>query len=176
MSGDEADDETYLFVVSYDDDAERKRAEYLFNNWSEGKIERPEGLVRIVSGTDHDELYEQLITKVPEEQVASYAIESIEPDVEPETVRVERTIHAPRQAVESFLDYVFSKRKAVLQSADRNEYDVYTKKGRAEVRYSLDETDGATTVRVRIEGYPPAPAFLADFFGDELDEFSASQR
>jgi hypothetical protein len=169
-------EDRYLFVVSYDDDAERKRAEYLFNNWDDGDIERPDGLVRVTRSVDHDEIYEQLITKVPKDQIESYALDPVEADADPETVTVERAVNAPVQSVESFLDYVFSKRKAVLQSAEHNEYEVYTKKGRADVQYSLTESDGQTTVRVRVDGYPPAPSFLAEFFRDELDEYSTSQQ
>lgn len=170
------DSEKHLFIVSYDDDSERKRVEYLFKNWDEGEVEHPDGLVRVTSGVDHDELYEQLVTKVPADQIESYRLSSVDTELEPESITVERTIQAPQAPVESFLNYVLSKRKAVLQSADRNEYEVYSKKGRADVRYSLSGGDEETTVRVRIDGYPPAPSFLSDFFREELDEFSASQQ
>jgi len=64
----------------------------------------------------------------------------------------------------------------VLQSASRNEYEMYTKKGRADVSYTLRESDsGTVTVGVRVTGVPPAPSFLADFFETELSEYAASQ-
>jgi hypothetical protein len=174
MSGDDSGDARYLYVVEYEEDAERKRAEYLFKNWDEGSIDRPDGLVRIVEGVAHEELYEQLIAKVPAEQVTSYELEPIEADVEVETVVVEETVDASVDAVEAFLEYILSKRKAVLQSASRNEYEVYSKKGRAEVSY--DVTDGErVAVRIRVDGYPPAPAFIAEFFETELADYAASQ-
>lgn len=167
-------DDTYLFVVKYDDDAERKRAEYLFNN-VEGAVEKPEGLVRIVGDVDHEELYTKLVSKVPEEQVSAYRLEPAETDVEPETVTVSETVEASPDAVETFVEYIFSKKKAVLQSAARNEYEVYTKKGRAEVSYRLSESS-PTTVEIRIEGLSDATEFLAEFFRDELGDYAASQR
>jgi hypothetical protein len=96
-------------------------------------------------------------------------------DIETEREVVEQEITASLDAVETFLDYVFSKKKAVLQSSSRNEYEVYTKKGRAEVSYDLQANGDTVTVRVRVDGYPPAPSFLAEFFETELSEYAASQ-
>ncbi|MXR40725.1 hypothetical protein GRX01_05130 [Halobaculum sp. WSA2] len=129
-----------------------------------------------MSDVDHDALYEQLVTKVPEEQVSSYELARSEPSVDKQTERIERTINAPVDTVESFLKYVFSKRKAVVQSPDRNEYEVVTKKGRADVRYTVSAENGTTTTRIVIEGYEPTLSFLSEFFEEELDEFSASQQ
>jgi len=169
-------DSAYLFVVDYDDDAERKRVEYLFNNWEDGDVEKPAGLVRVATDVDHDELYERLVGKVPEEQVETYRLEATDPDVTEDRRTVEQRVDADIDAVESFVDYVLSKKKAVLQSASRNEYEVYTKKGRADVSYRIDESGGSTTVEMTVEGYPPAPEFLVDFFETELAEYAESQR
>jgi hypothetical protein len=170
------DEEAYLFVVSYDDDAERKRAEYLFNNWDGGEIDAPDGFVRIASGIDHDQLYEKLVGKIPPEQVDSFRLEPVEADVSRDHLTVEQSINAPVDTVESFVEYILSKKKAVLQSASRNEYEVYTKKGRAEISYRLTDDDGTTNVAIQIEGYQPAPAFLADFFETELEDYAKSQQ
>ena len=62
----------YLFTVEYDEEAERKRVEYLFSNWDSGQITAPNGLVRIAEDINREELHEQLLTKVPEEQVDVY--------------------------------------------------------------------------------------------------------
>jgi hypothetical protein len=168
-------DPIHLFVVAYADDAERKRVEYLFNNLPDGEIETPEGLVRIVSGGDHEAIYEELVSKVPPDQIRSYELAPADADVDPETVHVERMVDAPRDVVEPFVEYMLSKKKAVLQSAAHDEYEVYTKKGRAEVRYDLVEDGGTTTVSIRITGYAPAPSFLAEFFETELADYSRTQ-
>lgn len=172
---DRGSDSEYLFVVEYDSDAERKRIEYLFNNWDDGNITSPEGIVRFAGNVEHDALYKQLVAKVPEDQVDSFRIDAIQADLDPETVTIEEQINAPRDAVESFLKYMLSKKNAVLQSASHNEYEVYTKKGRAEINYRLSEDDGATTVSMQVSGYPPAPEFLGDFFETELSDYATSQ-
>ena len=170
------DSERYLYTVQYDGEAERKRVEYLFNDWDGGDIDSPSGLARIAEDVDHEELYEQIATKVPEEQIGIYRLQSAVPDVESETIKVEQEVTASGDAVEGFLDYMLSKKKAVLQSASRNEYEMYTKKGRAEVSYTLRETGNrSVTVRIRVTGVPPAPSFLADFFETELSDYAASQ-
>ncbi|WP_251342733.1 hypothetical protein [Haloplanus halophilus] len=170
------DEPEYLYVVDYADDAERKRVEYLFNNWSGGEIDRPEGVVRLTSDVDHERLYEQLVSKVPEERIRAYRLEEGRREVSPTTRTVERTVPTDADAVETFVQYMLSKKKAVLQSPAHNEYEMYTKKGRATATYELDEDGDGTTVRVRITGYADAPAFLAEFFESELTDYAASQR
>jgi hypothetical protein len=170
----EDEEESFLYLVEYDDDAERKRVEYLFDS-VEGSAERPDGVIRLVSDVDQRALHEELLTKVPAEQVTAYRLEPVETDVTPDTVVVERTVNADREPVESFLEYVLSKRKAVLQSASNNEYEIYSKKGRADVSYRLADTNEGTSVTVRIEGYPPAPSFLEEFFRSELADYAESQ-
>jgi len=176
MSDETPSEDTYIFIISYEDDAERKRAEYLFNNWEDGTIEAPGGFVRIASDVDHDKLYERLASKLPVDQVDSFRLESVEADVDQDRYTVNQTVNAPADTVESFVEYVLSKKKAVLQSAKHNEYEIYTKKGRGEVTYQLTENDGQTTVTMTVEGYPPAPEFLADFFTTELSDYAQSQQ
>lgn len=101
----------YLYAVEYESGAERKRVEYLFDNWVDGTVDRPEGLVRVAEGAAHDELYKQLINKVPAERVSAYELESADTSVEPMTVRVSQTIAAPVEAIESFIQYMFSKKR-----------------------------------------------------------------
>lgn len=164
----------YLFVVNYDSDAERKRVEYLFDN-ANGEISTLSGLARIAEGIDLEEMYEEIISKVPEDQVEAYRLEPIDVASEPERKTVEKAVNAPADTVEPFVEYMLSKKKAVLQSGARNEYEVYTKKGRAEIAYDVDESGGSTRVEIRIEGYPPAPEFLAEYFETELSDYAESQ-
>lgn len=173
---DEKNPERYLYTIQYEEEAERKRVEYLLNNWEEGEINTPNGLSRIVEGVDNEELYQQLVTKIPEDQVGVYHLQPTQLEVDPETIIVEQEIAASLDAVETFIEYVLSKKKAVLQSGARNEYEMYTKKGRAEVTYNI-QTGGSNNVDVTIKvtGIPPAPGFLSDFFRTELQDYAASQ-
>ncbi len=164
----------YLFVVEYGDDAERKRAEYLFNTWDEGEISKPEGLVRIAEGVDHDDLYGELLTKLRASQIASYRLEALEAPASAEAVTIERDVAADADAVASFLRYVVSKRKG-RERPDGESYEVYSKKGRADIRFDFSETGEGTHVEIEVRGHSPALEFLAAYVEDELDAFAASQ-
>jgi len=173
---DDNETERYLYTIQYDEEAERKRVEYLFNNWEDGEIKSPNGLSRMAEGTDNEELYEQLVTKIPEEQIEVYRLQPTQLEVDPDTITVEQKIAASVDAVETFIEYILSKKKAVLQSGARNEYEMYTKKGRAEVSYDIQQRKAnQTNVTIKVTGIPPSPGFLADFFRTELQDYAASQ-
>lgn len=166
--------EGFLFVVDYDSDAERKRVEYLFDN-ADGEIETLSGFSRIAENVNPDEMYEDIVSKVPEDQVQAYRLEPVDISAEREQTKVTRQVNAAAETVEPFLEYMLSKKKAVLQSSARNEYEVYTKKGRAEITYKLTEGADSTEVKIQIEGYPPAPEFLAEYFEQELTDYADTQ-
>jgi hypothetical protein len=173
----ESSDDTprHLFRVDYEKEAERKRVEYLFNNWDSGEINAPEGLVRIAENVDREALHEKLLTKVDDEQIEVFELKSTSLDLEEQHETAEEDIDASLDAVETFVDYMLSKKKAVVQEGSQDLYEIYTKKGLAEVRPTLQETDDGVTVRIHIDGYPPAPSFLKEFFEAELSEFATSQ-
>lgn len=164
----------FLFVVDYNSDAERKRVEYLFDN-ADGDISTLSGLARIAENIDPDGMYEDIVSKVPEEQVQAYRLEPVDISAERNRTTVVRDVNAAAETVEPFIEYILSKKKAVLQSSARNEYEVYTKKGRAEITYKLTEESGKTEVEIHIEGYPPAPEFLAEYFEQELTDYADTQ-
>lgn len=170
-NGDDAD--RYLYVVDYDDDAERKRAEYLFDTWDEGTVERPDGVVRIAEGVDGDALHRDLLVKFRSEQVDVYELAARDDPATPEARTVERTLDAPPDAAESFLQYLVSRKKGERR-AD-GEYEVYTNKGRADVSLDVRAADDGTAVTVRISGHPPVLDYLTSYVETELSEFAASR-
>ena len=93
------DSERYLYTVQYDGEAERKRVEYLFNNWEDGHIDSPRGLARIAEGVDHEELYKQLATRVPEDKNGVDRLQSATPAAESKTITVKQEATAPPDAV-----------------------------------------------------------------------------
>ena len=172
-----ANDESsrYLFCVDYQNEAERKRVEYLFKNWESGQIEAPKGLVRIAEGVNRESLHEELVTKVEDKRVEVYKLESTSMDLEEESLTVEQEINKSKDTVEGFLDYILSKKGAVLKEPSQNNYEIYTKKGRAEIRPKVTDNGDSVTIRLLIKGYPPAPSFLEEFFDSEFKEFATSE-
>lgn len=193
--------DSHLFVVDYEDDAERKRAEYLFNTWENGEITNPDGLVRIAEDVDANSLHRELLVKFRSSQIEAYGLTERDDPETPEARTIERSIDAPADAIESFLQYLISKKKGT-ERGDR-EYEVYTNKGRADVSYEVtpsengedsedstesedaEDTDGSedsqkseesdTEVSVRISGHPPVLDYLTDYVETELGEFAASR-
>lgn len=167
------DADGFLFVVAYADDAERKRAEYLFNTWDGGEIHKPEGLVRIAEDIDHEQLYQELLVKFRSEQVDAYALSSLDIPETPEIRSIERTVTADPATIRSVLQYLISRKKG--EQTDNNEYEVYTHHGRADISLSLTQEEDGTTILVQIEGHPPVIDHLSTYLREELDEFEASR-
>lgn len=164
-----AADTEYLVVVDYEADTERKRAEYLLDNWEEGSVESVSGLTRIVSGTDIHELYDALVAKVPEDQITTHELTPVNSEASASDERLDLRTETDPERVEWAVESVLNKRKAVEDPEKDDTYAVYTKKGRATVSYNIIPRDDGTALEVRIEGYGEATEFLRDFFEEELE-------
>lgn len=165
------DEQTYLFVVDYETDAERKRAEYLLDNFENGHIQPIEGMSRLASGVDVEELYDGLAAKVPEEQLTTYEINRISTEASREQERIREIFSGiDPERVRWAIESVLKKRKAVKQgSRDGMEiWSVYTKKGRAEISYQVRDESNGVELHVTIDGFGSAPEFLKEFIQDEL--------
>lgn len=167
------DDGEYLVVVDYEDERERKRAEYLLDNWEDGSVDSVRGMSRIIQNVDIDELYDQLAAKVPEEALSMYKLSRIDT----EATRVQETIDetfdgVDMERVEWAMESLMKKRKAVDQGAttdDESLWAVYTKKGRAEIKYDIRQQDNNTVaLHVTIDGFGEAPEFLREFIEEEI--------
>jgi hypothetical protein len=167
------DDGEYLVVVDYEDERERKRAEYLLDNWDDGSVESVRGMSRIVRDVDIDDLYDQLAAKVPEEALSTYKLSRIDT----EATRVQETIDetfedVDTERVEWAMESLMKKRKAVDQgstSDGESLWAAYTKKGRAEIKYDIRQQENSTVaLHVTVDGFGEAPAFLREFIEEEI--------
>lgn len=159
---------SHLVIVDYADDAERKRAEYLLDNWDGGTVRSVDGLARLLDDVEVDDLYEELVAKVPKEHIRVYELDAVEGDVSPTKTEIDARLETDIDRVEWAIESLLNKRKAVTEDAEHNVYGVYTKKGRATVEYELDAQDDEVLLHIRISGYGEAPEFLREFFEDEL--------
>ena len=161
-------DDAYLVVVDYEADTERKRAEYLLDNWEAGSVESVRGLTRVVSGTDVHELYDALVAKVPEDQIETYELSPVNSEASTSDEQLDIRTETDPERVEWAVESALNKRKAVEDPERDDTYAVYTKKGRATVRYDIAPRDDGSALEIRIEGYGEATEFLRDFFEEEL--------
>jgi len=151
----------YLVTAKYTTDAERKRIEYAFGKWN-GKlgIAKPEGLVAIVDSDDIEGLVEELYSRSPRENIELYRIEKVHLDVAEVEREMKLRLREKRETVERLVDFIMARQKAVLKLELREPpqkvYEVYTRKGKAEIVVSLQESGGGVSLGLRISGYGEA--------------------
>lgn len=162
-------DSSYLVVVDYEEDTERKRAEYLLDNWEEGTVSSVRGLTRLVSDTDIHDLYEALVSKVPEERISTYELSAVEETAPTTDANLQYRLQADPERADWAMESVLNKRKAVDDPKGERTYAIYTKKGRAEVSYDITERGDEILLDIEIEGYGEATEFLREYFQEELE-------
>ena len=167
----------YIVFVTYDNDAERKRIDYLLDKWSSrATVKKPRGAVFYIETDDTQEFLEELFSRLEgnaEEKVEVYSARRVEKGVEAKRRALEYTIAEERKVVERFIDYLLSKMNAGYSHSENEAkvYGVYTRKGRATIRAILDG-NGRTKVTLEIEGYGDVVDFLAERIDEELRLFA----
>lgn len=171
MSDSGPSEQTYLFVIDYDADTERKRAEYLLDNWESGHITKIEGMNRLATGVDFDDLYDKLAAKVPEERISTYELTEVDTQATRTQKNIDKTFsEVDSERVEWAMDSILNKRKAVKQESrgGTEVWGIYTKKGRAEISYQIRSTDATVELDITIDGFGEATEFLKEFIEEEL--------
>lgn len=163
-------DNSYLIVIDYEDDAERKRAEYLLENWDQGAVESLSGLSRFVEDDNIDDLYEQLVTKVPEHQINIFKLDGVDFQVSKRSAEFDEKFNTAKDKVEWAMEAIMNKRKTIEKDPENDVYGVYTKKGRSTVEFSITEGPGGEVhLTGTIQGYGEAPEFLRNYILDEIE-------
>ena len=167
----------YIIFVSYENDAERKRIDYLLEKWStKAEIKKPKGIVFLIETEEAQEFLEELFSKLEgdaEEKVEIYRVEGVVKKVPAKRRVLQYTIREERKIVDRFIEYLLSKLNASYSHSDAmaRVYTVYTRKGRGTVKVILRGTDETTAV-FEIEGYGDVVDFLAEKIEEELKLFA----
>jgi len=173
-----SDDDTpeYLLALDHQDDAERKRVEYLLNN-SDIEVQKLRGLVRLVRTNEIDDLYEELSTKVDDIdhlRVDELSAVEITPDEHHERFSLET--EASSDKVKWAFDTIERKRDATIEDREfdteygYHQYVATTKSGTVRYSYEMHEqNDGTTRVDVHVWGYGDAPETFREFVENELN-------
>ncbi len=167
----------YLVIVRYENDAERKRVDYLLEKWSEKtSIKKPKGLIFFIDTDRPHEFLEDLFSKLegePERKVEVYKVEGTVRGVEKRSVELRYKIPEEKRVVERFIEYILTKFNAnVLQKIGGSKvYEVPTRKGRGTVQVELKENNG-TEVIITIQGYGDVVDFLSERIKEELTLFA----
>ncbi len=163
----------YLITAKYTSDSERKRIEYILEKWKDRmKIVKPEGIAAIVSGGDIKELLVELYSRTERDNVALYRIEETYLDVAEGEKEIKLKLNENRETAEKLLDFIMARQKAILKmqltEPRQKIYEVYTKKGKAEISMSLRGGNAGVDVVFKISGYGEAVDFLHGRLAEEL--------
>jgi len=161
----------HLIVAKYADDAERKRIEYAFERWKDSmEITKPEGITVIVKGEKVEDMLDDLYARTSKENVSVYDLGEASFEVEERERRIGIGLEGDTKTVEKLIDFVMAKQKAIFrrETPAGKLYEVYTKKGGAEIATSLREGNEKVAVDIRIVGYGEAPDLVYDKINSEL--------
>ncbi|AIU70306.1 hypothetical protein TEU_08170 [Thermococcus eurythermalis] len=167
----------YIIFVTYDNDAERKRIDYLLDKWSsQATLKKPRGTVFYIETDNTRDFLEELFSRLEgnaEEKVEVYYAKKVESNVKARRRVLEYTINEEKKVVEKFIDYLLSKINSSYSHSedDTKIYNVYTRKGRATIRATI-HGDRRTRTSLEIEGYGDVVDFLAERIDEELKLFA----
>lgn len=167
----------YLFIVNYDDDAERKRIEYILEKWQErARISKPKGTAFIIETEEIAEFTEELFSKLnpdPSKKVESFMLQ--EKDLRAQ-IRINKRIleyqsDEPLEVIKKLLEYILSKNNARYYSSDlkSTKYFILTRKGRVDIETSLKKERGGTRIKLLISGYGDIVEYMARKLKEDLD-------
>ncbi len=168
------DHSKYLFIVNYEDDAERKRIEYLLEKWqTSAKVSKLKGMSFIIETDEISKFVKELFSKLdPKSSVKSFKI--IEKDFSSE-IKLNRIIleyltKESTEVVKKLLEYIFSKNNIRYYSSDgdSSKYFVLTRKGRIDVEVSITHKNSKTLVKLIILGYGDTPEYMAEKLKKDL--------
>lgn len=164
----------YLLIAKYSDDAERKRIEYALEKWGRKlRVVRPDGITVLVDGEDVRDFLEDLSSRIREGSISLYEVRDAEIEIEEREEVIRLKLDEDLNSVEKFLSFLMAKQRAVLKLSKKFEriYEVYTKKGRAEISTRLMEREGYVDLEIRIRGYGQVVSFLREKLERELEYF-----
>lgn len=174
-----ADEIERTIVVAYDEDTQRKRAEYLMDETHGENFSRDyQGLARRFEGTEEEfqEAYANLAEKVPEENIRVETAETLDFD-NSVSGSWNYDLDLNPEVADSFVHFWFSQKAPGAEQTGENSYDMYSKKfGAAHAEYEVSG-DEETDLEVEMEaGSEEALQGFKGLFEDELDQFSNAQR
>ena len=164
----------YLIIAKYTDDAERKRIEYAFERWKASmEIEKPDGIVVVVDGEGIERMLDDLYARTTKENVRVYNLSESSFEVERDERQIKVDLEEEKETIEKFIGFILAKQKALFKREIPfgKLYEVYSKKGKAEISTSLKPENGKVAVVIKIKGYGEAAELVYNKINDELKYF-----
>lgn len=167
--------EKYLIVVGYEDDAERKRVENVFERWKgKVRVEKPRGMTFVIEdakGTEVERLLEDLLSRTEREEVNVFRLRELPLKIERCQKTISAEIPGDRESTLRLVNFLLARYKGVLRSDIPSErvYDVRTRKGKAEIRVKFREVGKRTKLLFEISGYGEVVDYLFSKLSEEVE-------
>lgn len=182
--------EKRLYIVDFDDEAERKRVDSAIESWDGGDGGRPSGSIRVAEGKNHDELLDILTAKVPVDHIESYKMDPV--DIKNPTVIniLKREVQDSKESVDTILNFIITSHRGNMidprgslemgSSIDDMEdvplYRVGNKKGTVKIAYEVTETDTGCHIRIAIKGHHIPADYVEGVVDEDLERFERSKQ
>jgi len=173
---------TYILIINYETDAERKRIDYAIERW-EGRVRiwKPKGVVLMLEGSreDFNEFLEDMLSRLEfrpddtiERKVRVLEASQIETKIDKKTKRLLYETTIDSETVKRFIDYLMAKLGAAYEFSDGifKVYSAYTKKGQVRIGLRIDTAE-ITTLEIQIEGYGEVVEFISGRLKNEIESF-----
>ena len=163
----------HLVIVKYENDAERKKIEYLIGKYG---VKRVKDVVIEVDDSIFPSFIREFLGRIPEERIKVY--EMSEKRIKPERVaeEIEESFDTDKDSVRQFMDYLMVRRRGNYRGklGDFERYRIHTKKGFVDVSLRYSEDDRNTGVLMRIEGMPEMVKRIGEEMRKELENYKKS--
>lgn len=165
-------------VVTYDEDTERKRAEYQLDEKSDN-FENYDGLLRRFEGPEEEfeETYQTLVEKVGEDNLRVETAEEVDMQNHEVSTELNYDLDVSEESVRGFLNYWFGSQAPGSEQKNENSFDLYSKKfGSGNVEYDTETTESGTQIETQWEaGSEEALSGFTELFEESLDQFESAQ-
>ncbi|AEF97209.1 hypothetical protein [Methanotorris igneus] len=168
---------TYLVVVDYEKDSERKRIDYLIERWSNrGSIEKIRKMAIIVDVDNIDDFIKDIMSRLegnPEEKVKVYEIKEVKKTIPSKKITLNYEVADKKEVVEGFLKYLMAKIGASYECSinDTKKYEAYTKKGSCSISIKLKEKGNKLIINFEIEGYGESVDLIKNKIDNDMKLF-----
>ncbi len=173
---------TYILIINYETDAERKRIDYAIERWeSKVKIWKPKGVVLMLEGSkeDFNEFFEDMLSRLEfgpkdkiDRKIKVLEANWIDAKIDKRTKRLFYETTIDGETVKRFVEYLMAKLGAAYEFSDGifRVYSAYTKKGQIRIGLRIEAAE-VTTLEILIEGYGEVVEFIAGKLRNEIDSF-----
>ena len=165
----------HLILATYDDDAERKKIEYLIAKYGARRVK---DVVIEVDDSVFEPFAKELFGRIPEEKIKIYTVSEKKIRVERIKEEIKETFDADIETVKQFVNYLIVRRRGNyrgrLSGFDR--YRLHTKKGLTEISLRYYEEAGNTRLWLIIEGSSEGVKMMKEEMEKEFESYKESLR